>query len=109
MIRATTPLQEFVFTDNPDTFARVLITYSQDDNIVLEKGKEDLAFTPEYDEAGEVVDYIGAFRMTQEEANLFEPGAAQVQVRVLMTSGEALAGDRATMKVEEVLNDEVLS
>lgn len=104
MIRATTPLQEFVFTDNPDTFSKLLITYSQEESIVLEKEKSDLTFTRHEDG----VRWIGAFRMTQEEANQFDEGAARVQVRVLTTLGEAFAGDKTDIKVEDVLNDEVL-
>lgn len=104
MIRATTPLQEFVFTDDPDTFAKLLITYSQEETIILEKTKSDLAFTRHEDG----VRWIGAFRMTQEETNLFDEGAARVQVRVLTELGEAFAGVKSDIKVEDVLNDEVL-
>ena len=105
MIRATTPLQEFVFTDNPDTFSKMLITYSQEDTVVLEKTKSDLTFTRHEDG----VRWIGAFRMTQQEANLFDEGTARVQVRVLTTQGEAFAGDKTNIKVDDVLDDEVLT
>ena len=103
MIRATTPTHEFVFSENPAGFIRILITYSQDDKIVLEKHKENLTFTET--ETGE---FVGSFRMTQEEANLFSVDPVQVQVRVLRTDGEALASNKSTFKVEDVLDDEVL-
>ena len=104
MIRATTPLQEFTFEEDPSQFTRILITYAQDDNIVLEKEKEDLTFAVDEESGG----YVASFRMTQEEANLFEVEPVQVQVRVLTAAGEALAGDKTTFRVEDVLNDEVL-
>lgn len=109
MIRATTPLQEFTFDEDPSQFSRILITYAQDEVVILEKGKDDLTIAPEYDEAGNVIDYVASYRMTQEEANLFEAGAVQVQVRILTSAGDALAGDKATIKVEDVLNDVVLT
>ena len=51
------------------------------------------------------------FRQTvtrENEANLFAAEPGQVQMRVLTTEGEALAGSKVTFKVEDVLNDEVL-
>ena len=108
MIRATTPLQEFTFESNPEDFARILITYKQDENIVLEKQKGDLSFSSYIGEDGIIV-YVAAFRMTQEEANLFEPEPVLVQVRVLTADAEALASDITTMKVTDVLDDEVLT
>jgi len=104
MIRATTPTHEFVFSENPSSFSRILITYSQDEKIVLEKEKSNLSFRQT--ETGE---YVGSFRMTQAESNLFSPDPVQVQVRVLRTDGEALASNKTTLKVEDVLNDEVLT
>lgn len=107
MIRATTPLQEFTFETNPADFARILITYKQDEEIILEKGKDDLTFSSYTGEDGSIV-YVAAFRMTQEEANLFQPEPVRVQVRVLTADAEALASDITTMKVTDVLDDEVL-
>ena len=107
MIRATTPLQEFTFEQNPADFTKILITYSQDDNIILEKNKNNLSFDT-VDVDG-VTMFRAYFRMSQAEANLFEPGACRVQVRVLTSSGEALASDITNLKVTDVLNDEVLT
>ena len=108
MIRATTPLQEFTFESNPEEFSRILITYKQDETIVLEKQKGDLSFSSYIGEDGIIV-YVAAFRMTQEEANLFQPEPVRVQVRVLTADAEALASDITTMKVTDVLDDEVLT
>ena len=108
MIRATTPLQEFTFESNPADFARILITYKQDEVIVMEKTQNDLSFSSYIGEDGIIV-YLAAFRMTQEEANMFQPEPVRVQVRVLTSDGEALASDITTMRVTDVLDDEVLT
>ena len=108
MIRATTPLQEFTFETNPADFARILITYKQDEVIVMEKTQSDLSFSSYIGEDGIIV-YVAAFRMTQEEANMFQPEPVRVQVRVLTSDGEALASDITTMRVTDVLDDEVLT
>ena len=108
MIRATTPLQEFTFETNPADFARILITYKQDEVIVMEKTQSDLSFSSYIGEDGIIV-YVAAFRMTQQEANLFQPEPVRVQVRVLTSDGEALASDITTMRVTDVLDDEVLT
>ena len=108
MIRATTPLQEFTFESNPADFARILITYKQDEVIVMEKTQNDLSFSSYIGEDGIIV-YVAAFRMTQQEANLFQPEPVRVQVRVLTSDGEALASDITTMRVTDVLDDEVLT
>ena len=74
----------------------------------MEKTQSDLSFSSYIGEGGIVV-YIAAFRMTQEEANLFQPEPVRVQVRVLTSDGEALASDITTMRVTDVLDDEVLT
>ena len=108
MIRATTPLQEFTFETNPAEFSRILITYKQDETIVMEKTQADLSFSSYIGEDGIIV-YIASFRMTQEEANLFEPEPVRVQVRVLTSDNEALASEITTVRVSDVLDDEVLT
>ena len=46
MYRATTPTHSFIFDIDPDeTFRTILITYAQEGDIVLEKGKSDLTFS----------------------------------------------------------------
>lgn len=105
MIRATTPYHEFVFSEDPSEYTRILITYCQED-IVLEKEKSDLTIIENPDVPGR---YIASFKMTQEEANLFEVGAVRIQVRILKDNGDAMASEISSMKIEEVLNDEVLT
>ena len=105
MYRATTPLHTFIFEVNPEaTFKTILITYVQDDQIVLEKGKSDLTFTST--DAG----YEATLQLTQEETKLFNnKSSVKVQVRVLTYSGEAAASTKMTIPVNDVLNDEVLT
>ena len=104
MIRATTPIHQFIFDTDPELFDRILITYAQNGRIVLEKEKEDLTFE-EQTEEGKYPAYV---RLTQEETKLFSERTVNIQVRVLTQGGEALASDKKAIKVEDVLNDEVL-
>lgn len=111
MIRATTPKHVFTFEQDPTNFTKILITYAQNDKIVMEKGKEDLTFEPVTNPSNKVIGYAAWFRMTQEEANRFTAGPGkqvQVQVRVLTSGNEALASEKKTFSVQDVLNDEVL-
>lgn len=108
MIRATTPRHEFLFEDDPDTFARMLITYTQQEKIVLEKTKDDMTF--ETINEGETQTYLGWLRLTQEETKLFSDQLqARVQVRVLTTGGNAYASQIFPVQISHVLNDAVLS
>ena len=111
MYRATTPKHVFIFESNPEElFERILITYSQNDRIVLEKGKPDLTFEQTTDCHNDSV-WAASYRLTQEETKLFSatPGSqVKVQIRVLTYAGEAMASDKKTLSVQDVLNDEVL-
>ena len=106
MIRATTPYHEFVFSEDPSEYTKILITYTQEDSIILEKQKSDLTITENPEVAGQ---YIASFRMTQAEANEFAIGAVRVQVRILKSNGDAMASEISILKIEEVLDDEVLT
>lgn len=106
MIRATTPKHMFIFDTDPSVYERILITYAQNGEIIIEKGKDDLTIE-EITDSG-VQKYNAWFRLTQEEANKFSARMVAVQVRVLTTSGEALASEQMSFRVEDVLNDEVL-
>lgn len=107
MIRATTPKHIFIFDTDPSVYDRILITYAQNGEIILEKEKEDLTIEEATDASGETK-YNAWFRLTQEEANKFSARMVAVQVRALTTSGEALASKQMSFHVEDVLNDEVL-
>lgn len=112
MIRATTPIHTFVFDEDPSGYERILITYAQGGSIVMEKEKDDLEFGTIEDVFSDKISYKAFYRLTQEETKQFQAGGGkpvQVQVRVLTSSGEALASDKKTISVQDVLNDEVLT
>jgi hypothetical protein len=93
-----------VFGVDPSDFKTILITYVQDDTIVLEKHKNDLIII----EVGDV--YEASLRLTQEETKLFNSqSSVKVQVRALTYNGDALASEKMTVNVFSVLNDEVLT
>ena len=111
MIRATTPTHIFCFCDiNPEeTFKTILITYAQNDDIVLEKNKDDLAFESKVVE-GETK-YFALLRLTQEETKMFssKPNASiVVQLRALSYDNSAVASNKIKISLQDVLNDEVL-
>ena len=109
MYRATTPTHNFCFGDvNPEDLKTILITYVQNDKIVLEKTKSDLEFTTEEVE-GET-HYHASLRLTQEETNMFSPKTSTVyiQVRAADFDGNAVASDIVKVSLHDVLNDEVL-
>lgn len=111
MYRATTPKQIFIFEVDPSEFTRILITYSQNGQIILEKEKDDLTFEEVTNAFNDIIGYSAWFRMSQEETKKFSaaPGKlVTVQVRVLTSSNEALASDKKTFTMQDVLNDEVL-
>ena len=108
MYRATTPLHTFVFDINPASFKTILITYAQDDRIILEKNKDDLTIVQGTD-GGKTV-YEASLRLSQEESKMFNScGSVKVQIRALTYEDEALASAKMTVNVRSVLNDEVLT
>lgn len=99
MIRLTTPTHRFKFPFELDeNVAKVLITYAQNRKIVLEKEFEGAV-------SGNTIEY----RLTQEETKRFSPFAkAEIQIRVLFADGKAVASHIYDMKVDDVLNGEVM-
>lgn len=111
MIRATTPRHSFIFDRDPTEYTRILITYVQGDSIVLEKNKDDLSISKEICPCTGEDEWVGSFRLTQEETKKFSANAGKpvkVQIRVLTSAGEALASEKKSISVQDVLNDEVL-
>ena len=99
MIRATTPTHRFTLPfDYAQYVKKILITYSQRGEIVLEKHENDVQID------GNIVSY----KLTQEETKLFSNGDVRIQVRVLTLNNEALASEKYSMHIDNVLNDEVL-
>lgn len=109
MYRATTPTHIFIFEIDPEeNFKTILITYSQSGEIVLEKGKNDLAFEEKEECCGKV--YQATLQLTQEESNLFEADKiVSVQIRAVSYDGDVVASEKMSVSVKDVLNDEVLT
>lgn len=111
MRRATTPVHSFTFPFDPEQLTKILLTYSQNDEVILNKTKEDFTFEGN----------VGTVTLSQEETNLFDdtPSCGEyisnasvpmvdVQIRALTTSEQAIATDIWRIPLRKILNDEVL-
>ena len=100
MVRATTPTHTFVLPLSVDDVKTLLLTYSQNDNVVMEKEKDDLTATDD-----NTIQYV----LTQEETLKFDASkSVQIQLRVLTHGGSALASRVFSVPCGNVLNPEVL-
>lgn len=99
MYRASTPYHEFELPFKYEYYVdKLLITYSQNGNIVLEKTETDVSFN----------ENIVSFTLTQEETKLFKKGLVEVQVRVYTTGKQSIVSDMIYFFAEDVLNDKEL-
>lgn len=100
MIRATTPTHTFTFPmEYVGHLSKILITYSQNDKILLNKTQDDGTW-----EGNKFF-----ITLTQEETNLFDSSVfGKVQVRAITDQNIALATFIDEFVVNDVLNDEVL-
>ena len=111
MIRATTPRHFFIFKNDPSEYSKILVTYAQEGNIVLEKNKEDLTIEQKTNPCTGETEWVAYYRLSQQETKKFLAStekSVKVQIRALTTSGEALASEKKGLTVYDVLNDEVL-
>ena len=109
MYRATTPKHTFIFDVDPtETFRDILISYAQDNQIILEKGKDDLTVEQATGCNDETV-WEASLTLTQEETNLFNAGSTvKIQIRALTYEDEVVASEKMSVPVYDVLNDQVL-
>ena len=100
MRRATTHTHTFCFpTEYEGLNSKVLLTYSQNGEIILEKNLGD----------GFLENNVFTVTLTQEETNLFTAyKEVDIQLRALTTNGTAVASDVYHIPCEVVLNDEVM-
>ena len=111
MRRATTPVHSFTFPIDPENISKLLLTYAQHGEIVLNKTKEDFSFEGN----------VGTVTLTQEETNLFDDTPdcgefisgtnspmVEIQLRGLTTNNQAIATDIWRVPLRKILNDEVL-
>jgi uncharacterized protein YuzE len=97
--RLTTPTHTFALPFDASAVDKFLLTYAQDEAIVLEKTEVDM----------DVNGHVWGVKLTQEETKLFKPGTAFAQIRVLMVGGDALASEPMRLWVDHVFNEEVLA
>ena len=102
IIRGTTPKHSFKSEHDFTQYKKILVTYSQGKDIVLEKYDDDITFSND--------GFSCYLRLSQRETNLFAPYKdAYMQMRVLTEEGWAQASDIITFKVYNVLNDIIMS
>lgn len=100
MYKFTTPTHVFKFPDDPETYKRIEITYSQRGIIILEKSEENLTF-------GE--DNSAYFTVTQQETSLFHTDVPiELQIRVMTSDNMVLASKKQQIKIYDILNDKPL-
>lgn len=109
MYRATTPTHNFCFGEvDPESFKTILISYVQNDKVVLEKTKDDLVFTS--DEYEGETHYHASLKLTQEETNKFsaKTNYVYIQIRACDYNQNVVASNIVKVSLFDVLNDEVL-
>lgn len=99
MIRGTTPLHTFRLTFDAEFISKVRILYAQNDTVVLAKETKDCNLE------GSAI----KVKLTQEDTLAFDSQyPVEIQVRVLLTGGDALASKPKKVTVERCLDNEVL-
>lgn len=99
LYRYTTPLHVFVFEDDPELYDKIEICYFQNDQLILQKNKNQLEFE------GRKTSY----RLTQEQTALFKSGIpVDIEIRVKTLGGEVPPPARFEIPVTSVLKEEVL-
>ena len=100
MVRASTPTHEFEMPFGSEFYKRVLITYKQNDEIVLEKTERDVSWS------GNVM----SLTLTQEETLKFNDNVSVViQIRVLTHDDKSIPSNTMTIPCGVVLNPKVLT
>ena len=98
MIRGTTPTHIFKLPIDTSEICKVRITYRQSGKTVLEKTEQDITMD------GDTISY----QLTQEESLTFGTANAELQVKVLTSSGNVMASNIIKLSIGEILNTEVL-
>lgn len=98
MYRVTTPTHKFIVPFNASTIDKLILTYSQAGNTVLEKRENEVTFS------GKTV----VVTLTQEETARFDI-RYKVDVQLRVKIGEkVIASNILTISVDKVLNEEVM-
>ena len=100
MIKGTTPTHIFTLPVDAETIKTIRIIYAQGGIERVTKGNEHCSLDGNRVEC----------RLTQEDTFTFQEGeCVEVQVRVLLNTGEALASQVMRVHCRECLSDEVLA
>lgn len=99
MYRGSTANFNIIIPDDGIDVDKILVTFSQDNEIVFEKDETDMTRTDRR---------VFSFTLTQEEVNAFEPNQKLVIQTRLKSGNEVFVSDRREVSVNDVLNDEVL-
>lgn len=97
MFRGTTPTHTFKLPFSTSLLQKVLVTYKQDENIVLEKTEADCTF-----ENNSI-----KLKLTQEETLAFSAKRVKIQLKLLTTDGTVMASDIKKKFAKDCLNNEV--
>lgn len=106
MIRGTTPTHIFTLSGiTLDLIDDLIITYEQGRKDVFERKASEGGIEVYEDEENSVM-----VTLTQEETLRFNTyGMVDVQLKALMQDGKVLASDIITIKVDRILNEEILN
>lgn len=101
MIQGTTPKHTFVLDVDVDQIEKVNILYTQEGYIVLKKTTEDCEFDSENKSVAVTLSQKDTFDFNSE-------AKVEVQVRLLLKDGQALASDPVKMSVSRCFDNEVI-
>lgn len=100
MRRGTTPTHEFELPFETNAIKKIIITYAQRDEIVLEKRTE----------ACEMNGNVVSVRLTQEDTLRFDSSKqVKIQIKALLFDGNVPVSDELIKPVADVLNEEVMT
>ena len=107
MRRLTTPSIIILFPTDAQEYDKILVTFSQRNEIILEKKKEDLIFNTDTERNI----FSGMFVLSQEETGLFDDKVVlSMQVRMFKEDeGWCFASKIYSINVDDVLNEEVMT
>ena len=105
MYRVTTPIHTFTLPEQAASYVEIQITYKQGRVEIIKHAENGvLPAGMTFDDKDVII------QLTQDETKTFAANkAVDVQVRVLTTGGDAYASRIFKVKINDVLNDEVLS
>lgn len=113
IFRGTTLLHSFTIPTEVKDISKVIITYVQGVDIILEKVFDEEVNNAEiYLKANTDDTYTINFTLTQEETFLFKPtystDPVKIQLKILQTNGNVITSEVYRMRVEDCLNKEVI-